>query len=487
MEVMPALAPKAPVRALSNILDPDSLPMRLQRHGSGWVTRTFPVEWKDPEGRRLSNWPARFPLERVDEIRERYRAQGRAAIFEMEYMCRAMAEESRPFRREMFRTEARPRTWQMVAGWFDPARTVRETSADTGFASWSWMGKELVVWEAWGKKLLPDQIVNEIFAYYQRASPAWIGLDEIGLSEFLMQPLRAEQVKRGILLPLKTLPAPKSKTEQIRALQPFFSNREVVFAQALPDLESQLLNFPSGLRDILDALSNALRMRGGVPVYEDFGAEHVGPGLRANPRDKSYLALNATESLVTAVLLQQRDGMVRIYKDWVREGKAEVALEGVLKDASLEAGNELVCIAAPSHFNRFHHVGLVETARRLGVEVRPGTTPDRGETEIRNLLKRRARGLAAFQCGDAATMTANAFAGGCRKTVLPSGMLAPEAERGVYRTLMEGLESLIGLQALGALDEDGVNEPRYATDAGGRTYASALPSAQRLTREAKVQ
>lgn len=46
------------------------------------------------------------------------------------------AEKDEPFRREMFRQEARVRTWQILTGWFDPARTVRESSADTGFASW---------------------------------------------------------------------------------------------------------------------------------------------------------------------------------------------------------------------------------------------------------------------------------------------------------------------------------------------------------------
>jgi hypothetical protein len=49
-----------------------------------------------------------------------------------------------------------------------------------------------------------------------------MGVEEDGLNEFLMQPIRQEQVRRGMMLPVEGVRAPIGKIDFIRALQPFF-------------------------------------------------------------------------------------------------------------------------------------------------------------------------------------------------------------------------------------------------------------------------
>ena len=66
-------------------------------------------------------------------------------------------------------------------------------------------------------------------------------------------------------------------------MQPFFAAREVEFAQPLPALTEQLLNYPTGKIDAPNALAYALQMRPGLPVLDGFGAEHIVPDLEHDP------------------------------------------------------------------------------------------------------------------------------------------------------------------------------------------------------------
>lgn len=465
-------APRLRVRVLSNDRHPECLANMLKRPGSGFKVKVYPWEYRDAAGERRATWPGRYPLDYIDGEQRKFYALGKAAEYQKEYMCHSESPEDKPFKREMFRVEPRVRVWQPVYAAFDPARTVRTTSAQTGFACWSWIANRLVLWDAWGKRLLPDEIITSIFAVDAEYHPISIGMDVTGLNEFIAQPLRHQAIARGRVLPMKPLVLRQGKTERVRGLQPFFAAREVEFAKPLPELEAQLLGFPTGLVDILDALANALVMRPGAPVYEDFSTANVMEDLALAPGQPCWLVLNATRTMLAGQLVQLVQGGVRIYRDWIREGDPGDLLKDLVAEANLEAARSVRAVAGPLHFNHYNNVGLRQSAARLALDIRQGTAPELGRTEVRAMLRRQSRGMPALLVSSEARWTLNAFAGGYARALLKGGQLADFAEEGVYRVLMEGLESFTGLLRAGSpdADDDTIN---YEYTSDGRRYISA--------------
>jgi hypothetical protein len=460
-------------RGAATPLDPEALPMELSRPGTGFRPHVYPIEHLDAEGKRTPTWPDREPLDVIDQRIVRATNTGTLREYRMEYMCQAEAPEEKPFKQEMFRIEPQVRTWQAVYCMYDPARTVNRTSATTGFAAWSWFANRLVIWDAWARMLMPDEIIKHMFDFHEEFRPTVVGVEEDGLNEWLLQPIRHEQVRRGDMLPMTAVKAPKGKIDFIRGLQPFFTAREILFARQLPDLQSQLLAFPTGRIDCPNALAYALRMRPGAPVYDDFGNANVQEDLQSYGPSPIYLALNATSSMVTGVLCQFSDGVLRVLWDIAREGDPATVLPDLIREATQEAGQSIRLVAGPQHFDRYVNVGLLQAARRIPMEMRKGTTPDMGRTEIAGMMKRERRGAASFLVSDRARWTLNALAGGYARAMLKGGMLAPYAVENVYRHLMEGLEGYAGTLRLGSPDEER-DDIQYATTPQGRRYVSAL-------------
>jgi hypothetical protein len=101
---------------------------------------------------------------------------------------------------------------------YDPARTTKATSATTGWAVWSWIANRLIVWDAGGELWKPDQLVDHIFRINEQYSPVEIGVEEDGLNEWILQPLRHAQLARNTLVPLRAMKAPRGTISFIEAL-----------------------------------------------------------------------------------------------------------------------------------------------------------------------------------------------------------------------------------------------------------------------------
>lgn len=478
-----------------------SLPQRLEEDVS-WPTVKFPVEYLDEAGQRRATWPAKFPLDRVDRIREgNYR--GDMHTWMQEYMCVATSEADRVFTRDSFRVEPRERSWQAVYAMIDPARTTNRQSATTGWAVWSWLGARLVVWAAGAAFLKPDEIIDLIFTIAQEFNPVTIGVEEDGLNEFILQPLRHEQARRGHTIPVRAVRAPRGKLDFIRGLQPFFSAREVVFNAPLPELEAQLLSFPTGKIDAPNALAYALQMRPAAPIYDGFTAESIADELEPDPARPLYLAANATGSTTTAILCQQLGEQLRIYADWVLEGTpfetvSQIAAEsGLVGDASLSASRasrhdwtEALKLSAsrleyrrqavrwvvpPHHGNEWNNVGLAQAIRRIPAAATFGQNESVGRDRIRDRLARTTHGAPSILVSERSSWVLRAFAGGYTRSLRKGGQLSDHAEEGAYRTLMEGLESFAGMSAAISVDGEEESEQPIATNRHGMTYRSALP------------
>lgn len=474
--VFPALDPTYKVRINGTPLDPESMIVQISRD-PGWVHRRYPWWFKDASGEPQATWPARFPLEKIEEVAASYQRLGLSTNYKQEYMCEAEDPQVKAFTADMFKVEPTVRTWHATYAMYDPARTVKTTSATTGVVIFSWIANRLMIWDAYGPKWKPDEIINDMFRVDDLYAPVTIGVERDGLEEFILQPLRQEQVRRAYAIPIRPMKAPKGKLDFIRSMQPFFKAGEVIFAKDLPELRAQLLSFPTGLIDIPNALAYAMILRPGQPIYDGFSYLNVAEEIYKLPRQAVYLAVNATPMYTTAVLIQINDGVFNVLWDAVREGDPGAVLSGIVADAGLEAGQRPRLYASPEHFGNYDTVGLRGAARKVPVDLSQGGLGLDGRDEVRGLLRRQIRAGPALRVSQRARWTLNAFAGGYCKDVLKNGILSEFATEGPYRTLMEGLESFASLLKMGHIGED---QPiNWATTADGRRYISSRVVARR--------
>lgn len=475
-ELLPACAPQRKVRVRATPMDAESVPMLL-KDKSKWPTKRYPIEYKGPDGERVASWPGlgAYPLDWIDRERRNYIALGRMDVWNREFMVEAVSDSARRFRREMIRVVPRVRTWEATYAMYDPARSTGAASATTGMVVWSWLKNRLVVWQSSAERWLPSQIIDSLFAVNEEFGPVWIGFEEDGLNQWALEPIRHEMIRRGVVLPLRPMKAPRDKHGFISGLQPYFMNGEVEFATPQPDLEAQLLSFPTGEIDAPNALAYAIPMRPGLPVYEGFTLGHVAETALAYRQSPFYLAFNASRSLTVAALVQYAQGRLTILADYVREGEPATTVKDIVREASLVCRAQVKPVCGPQHWEQYNNVGLVQSLRKIPIEVDRGTVPGRGREFLRDELGQLTRGEPSVQIGRAAATTLNALAGGYCRMPGRDGRLSVDPDEGIYRTLMEGIESCLGTMAMMAgVDEDtnvaytasGVRYRRYATAHG---------------------
>lgn len=504
-ELLPACAPHCKVRIRATPMNAESVPMQLWRD-SRWPTKVFPIEYLDDDRRRVASWPEAYSLKWIDDRRHIYESVGELGAWEREYMCRAVSDADQVFKKEMLRVVPRVKTYEACYAMIDPARTVAQRSATTGWAVWSWVRNRLVVWGADASLLLPDEIVALAFDISERFDPVWLGVELDGLEQFLLQPLRHEMARRGSYLPVRGVRAPRGKLDFIRALQHFFAAREVEFAQELPALTEQLLNFPTGRIDAPNALAYALQMRPGLPIYETFNPEHISEDPEYRRDRPLFLVANATQAMLAAALVQAAEGRLVVIRDWVMEGGPAELVPIIYSEAMLAAGGErehLVqdrsrswekvlngaapdrivirpeppqWVIPPHHAERYTNVGLHQAVRAVPAQVRYGGAEAQGRLCLHDMLGRVARGLPAVEVGLHARWTLRALSGGYTRALI-RGRLQDYPEEGPYRLLMEGLESFAALLKAGLAENSGFADDAQpvAYDRSGRAFRSAMP------------
>lgn len=478
--VVPAMTPAGRKRYVATPLHPQALAPSMANAAS-WKTRVYPVIYLAESGHLTATWPERYDIAWAEAKQAEMADIGQADVFVQEYMCQAQNPATRTFTPEMIRVEPRLRSWHAVYAMYDPARTTHAKSATTGKAVWSWVGRRLVIWDGFAKKIMPDEIVADMFEVDNDYRPVAIGIEKTGLDEWLQQPIRAQQAIRGHIIPVRSLHAPKGKLDFIRGLQPYFRAGEVEFARDMPDLRDQLLGFPNGAIDFPNALAYALRMRAGLPVYDNFSAEHICEEITPTPRAPLWLALNSNGAVTTAALVQVAQGQLSIFADWLAEGPPGDALADIILEAELETPSRksyggkiarpqiervaLRAVAPRSHFEAYGSIGLVIAARKVPQSVQRGGDIAKGREEIRRFLKQTAHGQPGLRVASRAGWTLRALSGGFARA--PEGA---EPEDNSYRILLEGIESFAGMLRGEAQDDRAANIDYTAS---GRQFISA--------------
>jgi hypothetical protein len=474
-ELMPAMTPDAWIRINATPLDVESLTEHLEKSGE-WAVHKYPIKYLDDNGEWRSSWPERFSMKWIDWRERTLRQLGLGADFQAEYMVSAEHDEDKVFKNEMYRTEPTVRSWQAVYGAFDPARTSKPSSAQTGHCAWSYYRNDLIVWEAWGKHLQPNEIVASVFDFHDAYRPVEIGVEVDGVNDFLTQPIRTEMKTRGELIPITELKAPNGKIDFIKSLQPWFFGRNVIFAKDFQELRQQLNSVPTGLMDIANALAYALKMRPGAPIYEHFGSRHIADELIRLRNEPAWLIVNAVRGgFVTGALVQYHRGALRVLEDYIREGDASAVLMDIVNAANLRAGRRVELVAPPIHWDQHLNVGLRQAAVRIPIDIRQGLKPEMGRAARADLLAGHGRDDEPLvYISPDARWTLNALSGGYCRGVEKGGKLTDYAKEGPYRVLVEGLESFAGLISVMGSPNGEADDRTYAHTPSGQRYQSAL-------------
>lgn len=472
----PALNPKTgKIRFIGTPLHPKAL-IEKKCNDRAWKARKFPAIYLDEEtGEERSAWPDRFSMDYLRELRTDYTNDGNLIEFEQEYMCRSEDVAAKPFQASMIKVAPAPKIFMPVEVMVDPARTVGKKSARTGYAVWSWLGSKLYVHDAFGGFHKPDEIIETIFKLNEAYSPALIGAETDGLEEFLMQPLRTEQVKRGVSVPIIPVRAPKDKIGFITSLQPFYMAGDIIHTQTLPDLTSELLQFPTGRMDVPNALAYAPRMRAGKLIYDDFSETHISKEIELAPHRPVWLVVSTRPAMTAVTMLQYESGMIRVFKAWVENAPVQECLEEIMHKAIM-AGARRVEIAAPAEqMDRYTNNGLPAAAAKLKAVIKRTSEAAGSEGKLTPWLRRSVHGLPAFLIHEDARWVINGMARGYARRLTKDGRLEDKPQENQYRVLLEALEAFAGWFEGVKISGDTVGEKHYAFTSDGRKYLSSRP------------
>lgn len=470
--LLPALHPtKGRVRFAGTAIHPKSLILK-KCNDPEWTSKIFPILYFDLQtGAETSAWPSRFPLSWIKKKKQEYLSGGNYVEFEQEYMCRAEDQAGKPFQASMLKVGSPPAADLPVYIFVDPARTVKEKSARTGYAAWSWFGNKLIVYKAEGHFDKPDQIIARILEWDKLFSPVHVGVEAVGLEEFLMQPLRAACIVAGKSIPFTDIRAPKDKISFIKSLQPFYIAGDVTHVGHLPDLESELLQFPTGRMDVPNALAYALRMRAGRAVYDDFAPRHLAVALDPRRGVPLYLCVSSRQTMTAGVLVQYDDGVIRVLADFLYNEPPMECMERMIRSATLVGGQ--VKVAAPQEqFEQFNNTGLIGSIRLERIQPIRAGSAKKCEGQLRPFLQKDIRGVPAFIVSDNARWVKNGLAGGyCRKLDKHGGLSTEPTDNG-YRLVLEALECWVAYLCKSANVEDDTLSYAYKD---GKRYISLRP------------
>lgn len=484
LELMPAMdTVKGKLRFTQTPLAEDCVVTRL-RDNPDWTTRRFPIcngDIDDPQTQ--ATWPDRYPMEWIRRKRDEMERAGQLRGFMQEYMLHAIGTQDKPFESDHIReTAVDPAAWLPKVVITDPARTVDVKKSDrTGRVVLSRLGTKIFVHASSGEYWKPDQIIDDAFKTSARFGNAAVAIEKNSLDEWLLQPIRAEMLRRGVTLALKAISAPqdRDKVQFIMGLQPFFEAGDIVLVGGQgqhPKLVAEILNFPSGKRDILNALAYFQRVFSGVPVYEDFGERNLVSEYEPSQQHPMALAFNATGNETTAALACVEGQRVVIVADWISPIPPKEAVPDIIQLVRAAFPRARLTAWLPADvLDQVDRMPIVPALRAANLHPMRGAYINVARGALSPLIRTEAKARRLFLIDQqGAPHTLNAMAGGYNYPVNRSGNKDSLPETGPHRALIEGLESavyVISSQRADVLPE-GIN---MGTNAQGVSYMTTLP------------
>ena len=256
--VMPALSPDGQLLVLGSIIHYDSLlaNLRDRQRFPRWdyrVYRALEAEQRDDnQYYRIALWPARWPVERLDEERERV---GTLA-FEQEYMANPIDDTMRVFHPEWLQryqpAELESQQEHLITLMaVDPATGV---SGGDFFAIW--VGQvHRTTGRIYTRQLILERVgivqqIKRIVAAFERWRPVKIGIETVAYQVALKEILEDYSQKNKLYMPIVPIQTIANKRARIEGTAPFYENGTFRLPPGLaPEIESQFLHFPKAKHD----------------------------------------------------------------------------------------------------------------------------------------------------------------------------------------------------------------------------------------------
>lgn len=479
LQLIPALDVDGKIRMTGTPLADDCLISRAKA-SKWWVSASFPICNGDIDNSATqSAWPARFPMEAIRQMRDMAAENGMLREFNQEYMLIATGSQGKPFTEDMIREQdLAPTVYAPRVAIYDPARTVEVKKSDqTGHVVVSAVGTRIYVHESGGDYWQPDEIIDSVFT----ADADEVVIEKNSLDEWLMQPIRKRQLDTGKLVNIRAVTAPQEmdKAAFIMGLRPYFVAGDIILVGGRAkhaQLVSQILNFPSGKRDILNALAYTLKVFSGVPVYgNEFGAENVVSGYEVPRGTPLLLALNATNTETTAALVAVRGRAMTVVQDWASPMLPLDTVPDIVRLVRAAfPGHKLTAWAPQDVFDQVGRNALLAACEAARLPVQPASHAAVSRGSLVSYMRTAVNGRRLLLVeGSGCPNVMHALARGYHWPVKPGGERGADPQRNVSRTLMEALETLTF--ALDKPDNGSLADHANATNVLGTPYISALP------------
>ncbi len=487
-EVLPALdKTRRKVRITETPRAVDCLVTRL-RSNPDWLCASFPIctpqDVDDPGA--VSAWPSRYPMEWVRAERDRYERAGMLRQFQQEYLLTVDTREAKPFTEDMLRSvDIAPAAWLPRYAIYDPSRTSNPGTSDrVGKVVVSRLGSKIIVHESGGFFWKPDETRADLFATAARHHTAEIGIEKNSLDDYLLQPIRFEMMRRGMAIAIRPLQAPQDRDKDafIMGLQPFFVAGDVLFVGGRgshPQLVAEMLNFPGGKKDILNALAYALRMFAGQPVYEDFGEANIAAAPQPTLGQKLTLAWNGSASETVCAVVMRSGRHLSVSHDWAATGPTLDSVRTIAANIRSAYPRAQFDSYVPGELHdTWQRIPLVPALRQERMNAWRGEHSVIARGGLAEKIRTTLRDRRALSVAKDAPLTLAALAGGYKYPIASGGKQGHDPEPGLSRLIAEALECSIAMLDRG-LDNEGDVSGHFASNPQGVKYRTALPTPRR--------
>lgn len=209
-----------------------------------------------------------FPQKFTREVLMTLKREKGPYEFNTQYMNDVINQDNIKFKPQWFKTVLEDELKVREINFFtmvDPAIGQRKDSDKTAIVTiavdqWNNWFVVNIIWD----RLLPNQIIEYVFANWEQYNPRRIGIEMVSYQKSLQYAILDEMRRRNIFLPVVELKAERSKKERIEGLIPRYANGAIYHLQQCPfreQMEDQLVRYDKGKHDdIIDALAYGLQI-----------------------------------------------------------------------------------------------------------------------------------------------------------------------------------------------------------------------------------